>query len=113
MNNFCFVGGTALALKYGHRISVDLDLFSEEKYDTPAIINALEKEFAEKFEAENRNPKWGLFCYIDGIKTGIIHYPRKTINNPDVLDGVRMYSSPDIAAMKINAILGRGKKKDF
>ena len=30
-----------------------------------------------------------------------------------VIDGIRMYGSADIAAMKIQAILGRGKKKDF
>ena len=28
-------------------------------------------------------------------------------------DGIRSYSNADIAAMKIQAILGRGKKKDF
>lgn len=79
LNNFCLVGGTALALKYGHRVSVDLDFFSDENYDTPSIINALEKEFAEKFEAENRNPRWAIFCFINGIKTDIVHYPHKTI----------------------------------
>ena len=29
LNQFSLVGGTALSLKYGHRISNDLDLFSD------------------------------------------------------------------------------------
>ncbi len=29
-NNFVLVGGTAISLHLGHRISVDLDLFSNE-----------------------------------------------------------------------------------
>lgn len=31
LNNFSLVGGTALSLKYGHRISIDLDLFYMSK----------------------------------------------------------------------------------
>ena len=30
---FSLVGGTALSLRYGHRSSVDLDLFFHEKFD--------------------------------------------------------------------------------
>ena len=38
---FSLVGGTALALRYGHRSSVDLDLFFHEKFDHPTIISSL------------------------------------------------------------------------
>ena len=31
----------------------------------------------------------------------------------EVVDNIRMFSDPDIGAMKIQAILGRGRKKDF
>jgi predicted nucleotidyltransferase component of viral defense system len=31
----------------------------------------------------------------------------------EIVEGIRMYNAADIAAMKVNAILGRGKKKDF
>ena len=33
MQHFNLVGGTALSLRLGHRISVDLDLFSHEKFE--------------------------------------------------------------------------------
>ena len=110
---FCLVGGTALALKYGHRMSVDLDFFSYENYDTIILINALQKEFADKLELQSRNPKWGIFCFIDGIKVDIVQYPHSIIKKHETIDGIRLYSSPDIASMKLNAILGRGRKKDF
>ncbi|MFT4153328.1 nucleotidyl transferase AbiEii/AbiGii toxin family protein [Parafilimonas sp.] len=112
-NSFYLVGGTALALKFGHRISVDLDLFSNENFDTANIVNVLQKEFSGDFYMENQNPKWGIFCFIEEIKVDIIHYKHPIIHQPDTIEGIRLYSSPDITAMKINAILGRGKKKDF
>ena len=43
----------------------------------------------------------------------IVHYPHPLIRDIDFIDEIRMYSDEDIIAMKLNAILGRGKKKDF
>lgn len=43
----------------------------------------------------------------------IVHYPHKRIDNIENTGNLRLYSDKDICAMKINAILGRGKKKDF
>jgi len=43
----------------------------------------------------------------------IIKHPFQLVAEPVHIDGIRMYSTADIAAMKVNAILGRGKKKDF
>ena len=34
LEKFNLVGGTALALQLGHRISIDLDLFSKHDFDT-------------------------------------------------------------------------------
>ncbi len=52
IKNFFLVGGTALALKYGHRISVDLDLFGHESFDKEAIIEILRNEFGDDFLPE-------------------------------------------------------------
>jgi hypothetical protein len=38
LKSFYLVGGTSSSLKYGHRISVDLDLFCNEKFDNKIII---------------------------------------------------------------------------
>lgn len=110
---FYLVGGTALSLKYGHRISVDLDLFCNEKFDNNIIIEALEKEFGKELEYEGGFSKFGVFCFINNIKVDLVYYPHPIIQQIEQHENIRMYATEDIAAMKIQAILGRGKKKDF
>lgn len=107
------VGGTALSLKYGHRKSIDIDLFSKDELVIETIIKALINEFKSDFIYEKQQPKFGLFCYIQNIKVDIIHYPHLLLKPIEVIDNIKLYSELDIAAMKINAILGRGVKKDF
>ena len=115
LENFSLVGGTALSLKYGHRLSVDLDFFSNlpVKFDKEAIVNALRKEFGTDFMPEISPAKWAVFSFIKNVKVDIVSYPHNIIRELDITDGLRMYSTADIIAMKFNAILGRGKKKDF
>ena len=113
LNNFYLVGGTALSLQYGHRISVDLDLFCSEVFDQKEIINSLQNNFGKSFQYEGGFSKFGIFCFIDNVKVDIVHYPHKIVYKTLIEDGIRMYSSKEIAAMKIQAILGRGKRKDF
>ena len=43
------VGGTALALQIGHRTSIDIDLFSDEKNDYEKIQEELYETFGNKF----------------------------------------------------------------
>lgn len=114
LSGFSLVGGTALSLKFGHRISIDLDLFSNESFDKPVLVSALEREFGTGFEFNGNLKSFGIFCFINNIKVDLIHYPHPILQSPEVYPaGLRLYSDLDIAAMKINAILGRGKKKDF
>lgn len=110
---FALVGGTALALRYGHRSSIDLDLFYHESFDKIAIVKNLEEIFNQRFVYKQEHTQFGIFCFIDEIKVDIVHYPYLPIAPIENEKGIRFYSSADIAAMKIQAILGRGKKKDF
>ncbi len=110
---FSLVGGTALALRYGHRSSVDLDLFYHEKFDHTIIENELIHKFGDNFDYESGHKKIGIFCSIHKIKVDIIHFPHLPIASIETNNKIRMYSSADIAAMKIQAILGRAKKKYF
>ena len=113
LKNFSLVGGTALSLKYGHRISVDLDLFGNSELDKKNIITVLEKNFRKDFTYTTNRLDWAIFCYIQNIKIDIIRYNYPIIAPTVTIDGINMYSTEDIIAMKFNAILGRGKKKDF
>lgn len=113
LKNFSLVGGTALSLRYGHRNSIDLDLFNHEKFDVDFIADDLKKVFGNNFSTEGGHKNFGLFAFLNGIKVDIVYFPFLPIADIVVKDNIRMYSSHDIAAMKIQAILGRGKKKDF
>lgn len=58
LSDFLLVGGTALSLQYGHRISVDLDLFSTIEFDNKTIVSALEKEFPGFTYRNVANPRF-------------------------------------------------------
>jgi predicted nucleotidyltransferase component of viral defense system len=110
---FSLVGGTALSLRYGHRTSIDLDLFCPEAFNSDQIVDTLKKEFGEGYRTESKNVRWGVFCYIRDVKVDLVHYPLPLIDNIEENDDIRLFSDKDIIGMKLNAILGRGRKKDF
>jgi hypothetical protein len=113
LRQFSLVGGTALALRYGHRSSEDLDLFFHEKFDHSKIEKELISEFGTGFYYESGHKQFGIFCYLEKVKVDIVYFPHLQIGITEITDNIRMYSSADIGAMKIQAILGRAKKKDF
>lgn len=44
LSDFTLVGGTALALQIGHRISVDIDLFTDHSFEPREILDTLKKD---------------------------------------------------------------------
>ena len=113
LQDFALVGGTALSLLYGHRMSIDLDFFSNKPFENMEIVDALQKKFGASFDNRSTNPRFGIFCFVDEVKVDIVRHPHPMIRPELVVDGIRMFSTEDIIAMKVQAILGRGKKKDF
>jgi len=79
LKGFSLVGGTALSLLYGHRISDDLDLFSHEKFENQIVIKGLTKKFGKDFVVEEKPPHFGIFCYIEDVKVDIIRHPHPLI----------------------------------
>jgi len=113
LKDFYLVGGTALSLKYGHRISVDLDLFSIKDFDKEFIISILEKRFST-FKYKEDNIAIGVFCNINNVKIDLVkHHYFNIIEEFETIEGIRMFGDKDIIAMKIFAILRRAQKKDF
>jgi len=113
LKGFSLVGGTALSLLYGHRKSIDLDLFSNEPFQNDELTNALKNKFGKKFIKEQKSPRFGIFGFVDNVKIDIVHHPHPIIRPLQETDDVRFFSTEDIIAMKVQAILGRGRKKDF
>jgi hypothetical protein len=113
LNDFALVGGTALALRYGHRSSVDIDLFNTHRFSLIEMPQYLEQHFGKRFVHKHQQSGIGVFGFIDDIKVDLIHFPIERIAALSKVEGIRFYQDPDIAAMKVQAILGRAKKKDF
>jgi len=111
--DFNLVRGTALSLKYGHRLSIDLDLFSSVNFSNEIIFEKVAERFPSFTCGSLLNPI-GVFGFIDELKIDLVKYYKFPIIRPvEIVDGIRFYSDADICAMKIFAILKRGVKKDF
>jgi len=111
LSNFVLVGGTALALQIGHRDSIDLDLFSKDPFDENKLYIHLEKLYGFKQDFLDRNTLKGE---INGVKVDFMTHAYPNVQDDLVLQNIRMASLPDIAAMKLNAIIGNGTRiKDF
>ena len=103
------VGGTALALQLGHRVSVDLDVFGpwDERLDLKAELSA-----CGTVEDAGGSGKMRFFA-VDGVKVDCVAYPHPWLDPPVEEDGVRLAGLRDIAAMKLSAVTRRGSRKDF
>src|SRR5579872_5449691 len=73
LQHFYLVGGTALSLYYGHRSSVDIDLFSTKDFQTDDLIPVLEKKFP-RFTYNNTHNPVRLFSFIENIKVDFVRY---------------------------------------
>lgn len=109
-DNFYLVGGTALALQLGHRKSIDIDLFGNAEIKEDEFTDILTDYGTIQILKKSKNI---LVLSVDGIKLDFVHYKYDWIENFNIIDDIRLASKPDIMAMKLNAIAGRGSKKDF
>lgn len=111
LDDFFLVGGTALSLQIGHRLSIDLDFFTTRPFDVQELDEELAQNFSFKKLFIDRNTLKGT---IDGIFIDILSHKYPLIENLVIKDGIRMAGIKDISAMKLNAIIGSGQRlKDF
>lgn len=106
----CYMaGGTALALQIGHRLSFDLDFFSPVEFERKTVIQKMEP-FGFKVDRED----WGtILGKLGDIKFSLFYYKYPLITQAMDYSGINLAGLQDIAAMKIDAIGGRGTKRDF
>lgn len=109
LGDFTLGGGTSLAIRFGHRVSVDLDFFTTREFDPEELAG---KAGLEKAVQVNRASN-SLALDLDGTKVEFLRHAYPLLEPVEEFDGIRMLSLPDVAAMKLNAIANRGAKKDF
>ncbi len=120
LSSFRLVGGTALSLQLGHRMSVDIDLFTDAEYgsiDFEAIDQRLQKEFPYVEMLYFGNESFGKSYYIGENKENIVKvdlfYTDSFIQPIIQVENIRIASIEEISAMKIEIIGNDGRKKDF
>jgi predicted nucleotidyltransferase component of viral defense system len=113
MPPFYLAGGTALALQIGHRKSVDLDFFSEtdevHERTRQRIIRAATKRNSQVIENVDGN----LVLLVDDVHVGFFSYGYKLLEPLVKMENVNVASMLDIGLMKLDAVIGRGSRKDF
>lgn len=110
LDQFYLAGGTALALQIGHRQSIDFDFFTSNSFDGKRIIKNL-MEYG-KFELFSESADT-LHGSLDGVQISFFKLEEKLLQKTIDREHMHVASMLDIAVMKLNAISGRGTKKDF
>lgn len=104
-------GGTALALQIGHRISYDLDFFSNQDFQTESLISDIRKSgvpFQVISEEEGT-----LIAEVGGVKVSLFKYEYAFLEKTIPFQAIELAGIMDIASMKVIAISQRGTKRDF
>lgn len=124
--DFRLVGGTALSLLRGHRISEDIDMFTYQEYgavDFIAVENEIKQAFPYLWNTSDEFPelkenKTGLHLYIgedkkSAVKVDILNWNDPFYFEQKIIDGIRLATLEEIATMKLDTISRGGRKKDF
>ena len=110
-----------MALRLGHRISMDIDLFTAAPYgslDFSAFENFFHEHYPYYYSTDRTNiVGFGRSYYVgksenENIKVDLYYHDEMT-DICDRIDGIRIASLDDVVAMKIDVISRSGRKKDF
>lgn len=113
-DRFYLAGGTALALQFGHRDSVDFDFFSEKDFDTVGLYNELSEIFGKDTVIKVMEEKNTLYVFIDEkIKLSFISYQYPLLENLIQDEFLNIAHFIDIGCMKLSAIVSRAVEKDY
>ena len=117
---FRLVGGTSLSLRYGHRMSDDIDLFTDAEYGTldfHRLQEILRKEFPYCQGECGEIVSFGVSYLVGNSKDDCVKldlfYTDTFIRPAELYGEIRMASIDDIVAMKMNILPRGGRKKDF
>ena len=125
LKQFSLAGGTSLALRFNHRKSVDIDLFSNLNFGLQGF-KEIKKEFQDLFidnliYCEIENVESGeQFCFLkafirrekENIKVEILQNFQH-LDEIQIQDGIKVFSIKDIGLFKLMSASNRKAKKDI
>ena len=110
-NDFTLCGGTGLALLWGHRISNDFDLFSEQQ-----IPQFLAQKVSPLFHIEKISVNTAdelTFFDKNNVKVTFLLYPFKPLQEDIHIEGIRIGSETDLVANKAYTLGRRVEIRDY
>jgi hypothetical protein len=111
---FYLAGGTGLALRLGHRISQDLDLFANIETLDDRLRQRIVEELSKGYAVDLwQDSVMGLVLEVDGQPASFFSYGYPLLAPTELVSGVQVAGILDIGLMKLDAIAGRGTRKDF
>lgn len=110
ITDFNLVGGTALALYWGHRVSADIDFFTDKKVN----LDDLEGKINQITSAViiSKNPIGRSYSITD-ITCDFVNFPYSFFYPPQTEDDFSVAHIDDVVSLKLGALANRGAKKDF
>ena len=109
MPGWVLYGGTGLALRLGHRESINFDFFSADPLE-PLHFNE-QMHFGDDILQAEPNTLSVLYhgvklSFFGGLSLGVVE-------PPDLLDNCPIASLPDLGACKLAALVNRVELKDY
>ncbi|MFH0804406.1 MAG: nucleotidyl transferase AbiEii/AbiGii toxin family protein [Candidatus Zambryskibacteria bacterium] len=111
IKNFYLAGGTALALQIGHRISVDLDFFSDQPIKK-TLLKDIEEFFGKPVEVLVKS-KDELTIVVDEVKITFLHYYFPLIYSLKNDKNIKFADISEISLMKAYSLGRRQSFKDY
>jgi predicted nucleotidyltransferase component of viral defense system len=110
---FYLAGGTALALRIGHRRSIDLDFFSDTDELLTESRRAIVAALAPLGAAVVEDTTGNLLLRLSGFHVAFLSYGYPLVAPPDTVAGIAVAGLVDLGLMKLDALISRGSRKDF
>ncbi|MGB6371616.1 MAG: nucleotidyl transferase AbiEii/AbiGii toxin family protein [Atribacterota bacterium] len=110
LKNFYLAGGTGAALQLKHRVSLDLDFFTNKDIDTKTLIQKIKTQGKFSIERETENTLIGIF---NDTRVSFLKYDYPLLFDLKQIKGIKIADLRDIGCMKIDAVSSRGMKRDF
>ena len=111
LQSFALGGGTNLALRLGHRLSVDLDFFTNTSFSTQELFQLITKMFSDSELLFEQNQT--IMFSINSVKIDFVLYPFTWLQPFYKTEGIQLLNEIDIIPMKLQALSNRNAKKDY
>lgn len=113
---FVLYGGTAVALRLGHRQSEDFDLFSNERFEPSSLLLELRYLRDARVDQRGDNTLTVLVDRNGPVKVSFFGDVRMArVRDPDIApgNGLQVASLLDLTATKLKTIQQRAEAKDY